>query len=219
MAQQHSNPPNGPRRGARGTPNFRGSPRGGIQKRSNANLRFDKDGDLNMEPTVGNGRGRGRGSGGRGFPPTQPTGGRNVLPSRQPRNNLIPAVIEKAIFGGSGSVSTVINNPSAKYTKAGALGEPVRGKSGLDQIAVSGWKQSKASSNPDGGVRDLLDFLERKASHNAPPHERVKIKKVCLKSHSAGHQRSSNFALIGPLSFQTNLPERRPRFSNIIAVA
>lgn len=53
-------------------------------------------------------------------------------------------------------------------------------QNGSEQIRVVGLKQSKAASNPDGGVKDLLAFLERKAnglasSGNVP----VRIRKVC----------------------------------------
>lgn len=52
---------------------------------------------------------------------------------------------------------------------------------GSEEILVSGLKQSKAASNPDGGVKDLLAFLERKANGVfAPPgSEMVRIRKVC----------------------------------------
>lgn len=35
-------------------------------------------------------------------------------------------------------------------------------------IKILGLKDSKAASNPDGGLRSLLDFLERKASKERP---------------------------------------------------
>jgi nuclear RNA export factor len=35
-------------------------------------------------------------------------------------------------------------------------------------IKVHGLKESKAASNPDGGLRSLLDFLERKSSKERP---------------------------------------------------
>ena len=83
----------------------------------------------------------------------------------------------------------------------------------LDQIKVYGLKESKAASNPGGGVKDLLDFLERKATApNAPSREAVRIRKVCLTSQSAGSHRRRSLALSGPLSFHAKLPERRPRY-------
>lgn len=50
----------------------------------------------------------------------------------------------------------------------------------LEEIMVLGLKRSKAASNPDRGVKDLLAFLERKA--NGPltsGHALVRIRKVC----------------------------------------
>lgn len=46
---------------------------------------------------------------------------------------------------------------------------------------VLGLKQSKAASNPDGGVKDLLAFLERKATgiEAAAGTDAVRIRKVC----------------------------------------
>lgn len=48
-------------------------------------------------------------------------------------------------------------------------------------LRVYGLKESKAARNPDGGLSDLLAFLERKASTFTAGRQRrqVKIKKVC----------------------------------------
>lgn len=35
-------------------------------------------------------------------------------------------------------------------------------------LKIRGLKDSKAANNPDGGLRSLLDFLERKASRERP---------------------------------------------------
>ena len=51
---------------------------------------------------------------------------------------------------------------------------------GLTEIMVRGLKNSKAVSNPDGGVKDLIAFLERKAS----AAQTIRIRKVCLTPHS-----------------------------------
>ncbi|PWY85294.1 hypothetical protein BO83DRAFT_328407 [Aspergillus eucalypticola CBS 122712] len=52
--------------------------------------------------------------------------------------------------------------------------------SGLEQVIVRGWKQSKAASNRDGGLESLIAFLEKKLS---PPDSkagtRARITKVC----------------------------------------
>jgi nuclear RNA export factor len=47
-------------------------------------------------------------------------------------------------------------------------------------LRVRGLKESKAASNQDGGLKDLLNFLERKASGSDTEPRKVRIKKVCL---------------------------------------
>lgn len=48
-------------------------------------------------------------------------------------------------------------------------------------LRVDGLKNSKASTNPDGGLEALLSFLERKAAGlDAKSNRAVRIKKVCL---------------------------------------
>lgn len=51
--------------------------------------------------------------------------------------------------------------------------------SGLVWLTVKGLKESKAASNDDGGLRDLLMFLERKATTLSGRNKTVHIKKVC----------------------------------------
>lgn len=46
-------------------------------------------------------------------------------------------------------------------------------------LIVTGLKSSKASSNADGGVKSLLQFLERKATQLKGSGRQVTIKKVC----------------------------------------
>jgi nuclear RNA export factor len=47
-------------------------------------------------------------------------------------------------------------------------------------IKILGLKASKAAANRDGGLRGLLEFLERKASSR----KKVTIKKVCARNPS-----------------------------------
>lgn len=57
----------------------------------------------------------------------------------------------------------------------------------LMDIRVHGLKESKAASNADGGLKDLLGFLERKASAlNGAPARGIRIKKVCYNVKIAG---------------------------------
>lgn len=46
-------------------------------------------------------------------------------------------------------------------------------------LIVMGLKSSKAVANPDGGIKSLLQFLERKASQLKGSGRPVAIKKVC----------------------------------------
>lgn len=141
-------------RGGRGRPN--GADRGGIRKRGPT--RTDRDGDLDMD---GGGRGRGakrgRGDSGR----STPMGGQPYA-----RDRALNA-IQKAIA----------NNSSQANIRHG---KPTGGN--LEQVTVRGWKQSKAASNPDGGVESLLAFLEKKLTHSDSKGPRAKITKVCATS-------------------------------------
>ena len=101
-----------------------------------------------MDIAEGSRSGRGRGNDRRG----RGTG------SRPNRNGFNSELIQKAIFRANGSGEAVVRQAS-------------RATEGLGQVAVRGWNESKAASNPDGGIKDLISFLERKAS--------LRIKKVC----------------------------------------
>lgn len=59
---------------------------------------------------------------------------------------------------------------------------------GLAWLVVKGLKESKAASNPGGGVQDLLRFLERKASGLA---DRKSTKTIAIKQVSTSYPRSS----------------------------
>lgn len=67
-----------------------------------------------------------------------------------------------------GDTSRIPNAPSAAKIAANNT-----------TLIVTGHKSSKASSNPDGGVKSLLQFLERKASQLKGSGRPVTIKKVC----------------------------------------
>ncbi|KAL6855855.1 NTF2-like protein [Trichoderma novae-zelandiae] len=161
-------------RDARNPLGAKSSSRGGIQKRRGP-MRIDTDGDLDMdgpskrisrgpttEATGGSGRGRGRPSG-RGGPP----------PSRGAAK--VAQIVMKQL--GNGGSSDLASRGS----------RPARGRGGyiegLTWLRVRGLKQSKAASNPDGGLSDLLSFMERKASSLSSGRRRpITIRK----SHKAG---------------------------------
>lgn len=230
MLQHTLTPPTGPRalRSIRTGRSPHPTARGGIQKRNGGPVRVDRDGDLDMDATPGIGRGgiRGRGKRGRGQAQNQATSTRSSTRNPFPRTSLDPATIQKAIARGLSSGNTILREQKGGVRMAGVLTDAAGDRrnrqltKGLDQITVRGWTESKAASNVGGGVKELLGFLERKATPaNASESEMVRIKKVCLNSQSAGPTRFSNFALTGLLSLHANLLERRPRYSNFAASA
>ena len=188
---------------------------------------MDKDGDLEMD--AAGGRGRARGGRGRASSQAQSggsTSGRDTSKNGPNDGGLKATVLQKALLRGIGAGDAILRGPRAGLRMAGILDEAAgkgngRGRrDGLVQISVRGWKESKAASNPDGGIKDLLAFLERKATApNAPANEAVRIRKVCLISPFAGHQRHRIFARSSPLSFHANISERRPSQSNSAATA
>jgi nuclear RNA export factor len=73
--------------------------------------------------------------------------------------------IQKAITTGSSSQANI---------RQGGRG------GGLEQVSVTGWKQSKAASNRDGGVESLVTFLEKKlTAPDSKAGARARISKVC----------------------------------------
>lgn len=67
-----------------------------------------------------------------------------------------------------GDTSRIPNAPSAAKIAANNT-----------TLIVSGVKSSRAASNPDGGVKSLVQWLERKASAMKGSGRSVTIKKVC----------------------------------------
>ena len=203
MNPQSSNHSSGPRSSRqRGNPfSGRSRNRGGIQKRNATPTRIDKDGDAVMDSASVRG---GRGTSVRGSAQNRRHGTPDTLQARvSGRLNKIgidPTSIEKAVLRGVSS-----KDPSRDSKFSARLPR----NDGLDTLRVWGLKESRAISNPDGGLKDLLAFLERKATH--PDSPAVKIKKVCLTLQSAGRHQSRSSRLSGPLSFQAKFSKRRPR--------
>ncbi|KAL7954404.1 hypothetical protein V8C34DRAFT_294407 [Trichoderma compactum] len=155
-------------REARNPLGAKSSSRGGIQKRRGP-TRVDTDGDLDMDgPSKRPNRGPAtETSGGRG----RPSGRGGPQPSRGAAK--VAQIVMKQLGGGSDLASRV--------------SRPIRGRGGqiegLTWLRVRGLKQSKAASNSDGGLSDLLSFLERKASSLGTGRKRhITIRK----SHRAG---------------------------------
>lgn len=151
-------------REARNPLGAKSSSRGGIQKRRGP-TRVDTDGDLDMDgPSKRPNRGPAtETTGGRG----RPSGRGGPGPSRGAAK--VAQIVMKQLGGGSDLASRV--------------SRPTRGRGGqiegLTWLRVRGLKQSKAASNSDGGLSDLLSFLERKASSLGTGRKRhITIRKV-----------------------------------------
>ena len=78
--------------------------------------------------------------------------------------------IEQAINEGSADVNIV---PPTKEVRMGDTPGEARGQRGNVEIVVTGWSQSSAASNPDGGKSALISFLERKSGDKS-----LKLKNV-----------------------------------------
>lgn len=173
--------------------------------------RVDKDGDLDMDTGTTMKKARNR----------TLRENRDTVPIRVAGSgsgrDMNATDVQKAILRGMGSGEALRRGPrlTPRSTKPpGKADRRERDRSiekELTQISVRGFRNSKAASNPDGGIKDLLAFLERKASAaDTASKEITRIKKVCLISYIPGHRRHRRFGLSGPLSFQVKLSERRP---------
>ncbi|ODH50913.1 hypothetical protein GX48_02873 [Paracoccidioides brasiliensis] len=156
-------------KGLRGSRSHTGTPdRGGIRKRGTT-ARIDRDGDLDMD---GAGSGRGRGGKRMRSDPGRIAVAGSVGQGRDTRRQLDKDktldALQKAIFSNASSQANV------------RQGRPRTQEKGLVQMTVRGWKQSRAASNPDGGIESLISFLEKKAlppHHDTASHSRLKISK------------------------------------------
>ena len=181
MIQKATTPPVGPRS------TRLGPRRGGIQKRSRESSYTDRETEMDID-TAGDVTSRGRRDLLRGRVSQRARGGarssHDVRTVGSTRTSLNAAAIQKAIIRGLGSEDAIRSLRQGQRTTR-LFGNQV-GKDrdappkGLIQLVVRGFKDSKAASNPDGGIKDLLAFLERKASADVSAREAVKIKKVCL---------------------------------------
>lgn len=180
--QKSTTPPIGPRS------TRLGPRRGGIQKRSRDSSHTDRETEMDID-TVGDVAVRGRRDLRRDRVSLRARGGAGsgqdlrILGSSRPTLNA--AEVQKAIIRGLGSEDAVARHlrqgPRTARQLGNLLGKVMdEAPKGLTRLIVRGFKDSKAASNPDGGIKDLLAFLERKASADTSTRETVKIKKVCL---------------------------------------
>lgn len=116
--------------------------------------------------------------------------GRVSSGSGSSRGNLSSSLAQQAIIRGLGSQqANVLESRISHISRGDGGGKGRRREAGPSdlQLRVTGMKQSKASSNPDGGLKDLLAFLERKASGlESAPRRGVRVKKVCFTIRIAG---------------------------------
>ncbi|KAG5943607.1 hypothetical protein E4U53_007022 [Claviceps sorghi] len=149
--------------------------RGGIHKKRAGGSRTDMDGDLVMD-AVGKRAAK--------VAASEARGSRSNSARAGPKNNS---------RGVSTAAQTVLkhlkgNDSSGLASRGSAAitGRDNRARGNLSFLRVHGLKQSKAASNRDGGLSDLLAFLERKAtsfkSSTAKQSRSVMIKK----SHMVG---------------------------------
>ncbi len=146
------------------------------------------------------GRGRGRHRG-RGDAPGAAGTGDGRRGWRSGPGIFGAAALSKAIARGVASGEVTISNgppgggPGQRMdgVSKGPAASRLRNRpKNLDQLSVVGLKRSKAAANTDGGVTDLLAFLERKATGNDPTGpEPVRIRKVCLRHRPRRFRRSS----------------------------
>lgn len=182
MLSQTSHTPAGPKGRKFNRPRASRGPAGGIQKQSSNGPRVDRDGDLVMNSTSSAGRSRGgnqkvplRNSGQAAHSTRSTTRSNGKIDvSKQTINpGKLHKAIARALGGDRGKRKS--DRGITSLLKEASEGVGV----GYDLISVRGWANSKASSNPDGGVRDLVSFLQRKASHPQAVNEMAEIKKVC----------------------------------------
>ncbi|PSR91920.1 TAP domain-containing protein [Coniella lustricola] len=151
-------PPTGPRAGSNansgrnvrstnGAPrgSSRGGSRGGIAKRGRSSaVRIDRDGDLDMDTSAAGAR---SGSGASKSTNTSTRrSGRASAPAKS--TSRLQQNITRHL-GGDISQTPRASRVTGNNTT----------------LAIMGLKASRAASNSDGGIRSLLEFLEKKATH------------------------------------------------------
>jgi len=166
---------------------MRNSRGGAVAKRK---TRTDRDGDLVMDPTARTRAGGGVSKGGKAGAPTgrdKPKGARATTRG---------ADFEKKIISHIGGAPVRTRHAQSK---------------GLEELRVTGHKNSKAASNSDGGMSSLIMWLEKKATMKSK--RPVKIKKVHPSTFALFTRSSSP----GSVRFRLQpISERRPETSTLL---
>ncbi|KAM0427485.1 hypothetical protein ACHAPT_007445 [Fusarium lateritium] len=149
--------------------------RGGISKRKAGTGRMDGDGDLDMDSV-------GRRSKRSANADSKPTRSSTRLSTTNPRGGPSRNAQNVLKHLNNGSASTLASRISSASSGRGPKTRS-QDMTGLQVVRVGGLKESKAASNPGGGLNDLLGFLERKASSLRTGSKR---KVAIRKSHYVG---------------------------------
>lgn len=175
-------PPTGPRGGRAPSNNnnnnraTRSASRGGIAKRGRANApRVDRDGDLDMG--------------------TSTAATRSGAGAKQPATNSTRRGAPRSSGPNRQSArlqQNIVRHLDRDQIPRGPASDRASGSNNTT-LKIVGLKASRAATNSDGGVRSLLDFLEKKATNikttGSGPGRRVRpvvIKKVCQGIQSRG---------------------------------
>ncbi|KAI5466056.1 mRNA export factor mex67 [Mariannaea sp. PMI_226] len=132
--------------------------RGGIQKRGRAK-RTDGDGDLDMD---GNATRAKKAATSTSSTTTKTRSATRATVNLNPKGPSRTAqnVLKHLSNGTAGALSSRVSAASSGRGKT----RQQHNTANLSFLRVGGLKQSKAAGNPDGGLNDLLAFLERKAA-------------------------------------------------------
>ncbi|KAI0159431.1 mRNA export factor mex67 [Pestalotiopsis sp. NC0098] len=183
--------PSGPRaqRNARGaTPSNKTTGRpSGIKKRGGGGpTKADRDGDLDMDaPAAGGGPGRGARqpkNNKSDAPPSGPRRSTRNAPSsnRGPKPARAADMVKKIIEGSSGNMSSRIAAGIDASTRHTRSSRPINGAN-IATLRIGGLKDSKAANNEGGGLRELIIFVERKASVVGKLARSVRVKKSSIR--------------------------------------
>jgi hypothetical protein len=156
---------------------------GAIAKRK---VRTDRDGDLAMDPIARARPGGGVNKGGKGGAPKM----RGAKPAARGSG------FEKQLASHVGGASTSTRTRPSR---------------GLEELRVTGHKNSKAASNSDGGLNSLIVWVEKRASLKAK--RPVKVKKV----HALKPAHPTCSLSPGSVRFRLQpISERRPEPSTLL---
>ncbi|KAM0819513.1 hypothetical protein AB5N19_05329 [Seiridium cardinale] len=184
--------PSGPRgqRNARGSTTLNkttGRPSGIKKRGAGGPTKVDRDGDLEMDvpsaAATSSGRGNRQPSNKGAAPPTGPRRSTRSVPAggRGPKPTTRAAdMVKKIIEGGSGNMSTRIAAGIDTSTRHTRSSRPINAANTMT-LKIGGLKDSKAASNEGGGLRELIIFLERKASVVGKLGRPVRVKKSSMR--------------------------------------